>query len=65
MSIELISIGSTALVESILLLIFIVRNEWKGHPVFTTYLIWSILSDCAFFYLDAMHRNLTLTPYIA
>ncbi len=61
---ELTSIGSTALAEIILLLIVIVRKEWKGHAVFTVYIIWSILSDGAFFYLDVRHRNLSLTPYI-
>ena len=64
MNLELTSIGSTALAECILLLILIVKKGWRNHSVFFAYLIWSILSDCAFFYMVTLHRNLTLTPYI-
>ena len=64
MNVESTLIGTAIPIEIFILLTVLIKRIWVGRVFLTVYIFWSILSDCAFFYLDAMHRNLTLTPYI-
>ena len=52
------------LLELVLLLILLIRNEWRGRLFFTSYILWTIASDSVFFYFGLFHHRITLIPYI-
>ncbi len=48
----------------VLVAVFASKRAWAGRSIFFAYIVWSLLSDIVFLYLDATNRNVTLTPYI-